>query len=215
MGGPLAVINRLKKRAARVNSESWHYNLVTHVWKRTLKKGKVKACKYWWVMLPTSLVSLGLVAVTVAITFVVVYSATFFAGRRMNLDDTPYGPPEDFFPYKQRSDGAKVRFAPWEIVTPIAILALLYLRGQAIWNWVSGLFDENIHFILKVLMYTGIVVGILFVIGLAVFFFIKGWKHPMISGARSMATQSVDSGWSKLCPPLEVIKPPQPEEQPN
>ena len=167
------VISRTKGYFSNVRKSAWHYKLVDDIF-----DGRVggKACTYYWVKLPITLLAVGALAVLYAIVITVFW----LSGRvPVNFDDPTY-----LTPYKTTRSGKKVRFAPWEILTLVALAFALYFF---VWvNQTAGVIT------------TAVLVGLM----TGGFLFIFLVRNEATRGLRA----ELKSAWDRVCPNLTIVE---------
>ncbi len=118
-------LKKLKGRLSHVKSSSWHFQFVEMVWKEGARNSK--ACSYYWVKFPTSMLIVLLVLCLVG----VVYPVGWFLGFQFKFSAPKSGEYNEggelFYPYKTTRKGKKVRFAPWEIAMGICWALIVIL----------------------------------------------------------------------------------------
>lgn len=127
-------MNTIKARLARVRSTSLRYRFVTAWWdKDTIKRSK--ACKFYWVMMPTSLLGYILVSLWVFL-WGLSWPIAWLIGRSPNIKKVIHsngGWVKFYGGYKcsPRTNHQR-RFAPWQIVLPLAAI------GGVGWSILTG-----------------------------------------------------------------------------
>jgi len=191
-------ITRLKNRLSRVKEDSVHYSVTSFFWEKSLKSGKLHACKYWWILFPTSLIF----AVIVFIVAVVVAVFGIFIGRLPNFDADEKNQQPFFSPHRRRANGQPwPRFipAPYQIVLPILTVTTLY------WLITEYTYDT---------IFVSICILVMIPLGGVLMLISKNWDQPALKGPREVAIRSIDSGWNKACPLLTIVpKPSEPEPE--
>lgn len=176
----------LKARLSHIKPTSWHYRAVTEIWgaQRLLNS---KACAYWWVKLPTSLLVYAMMSVLLGI----IWGVGWFAGYHPNFHDGP----RPNYPYKERPDGTRVRFAPYQIAIPFAILGMLYYL--VVYNPMLGMILLSIG-LWAIGTATVIALIVLVLVGLY-----RIWTSAPTLGIR----ETLATLWDKACPILVVDEP--------
>lgn len=180
----------MKKRLARVQENSLHFSVTSFIWEKYLESGKVHACKYWWVLFPTSLVLTPIIFIAIVVVGVV----AFFFGHLLNFSANDEE--KLFSPHRRRANGQPwPRFipAPYQVVLPAAFLISSYrLITDSTRYTIYGLI------VLAVTMALG---GLLLLIS-------KNWNQPVLKAPREVAARSIDSGYNKMCPMLIIVPKP-------
>jgi|GEM_PF-2803968 len=180
-------LSRLKKRLSRVQQDSLHYSITSGIWERTLRTGRVHACKYWWVLFPTSLI----IAAVIEIVTVIISIFAIFFGHLPNFEeDNKY---DDFFlGHRKKANGDSwPRFipAPYQVALPILALGFIFF-----------LVTTQLRY---TLYGAGGVLGLM-VLGGLVTLLLKGWNQPAVKGVREITNVAIGSRWDKICPILVV-----------
>ncbi len=186
-----------KNYLSHVRETSWHYKLVKSVWGQKAPEGK--ACSYYWLKLPSSLLALAGLFLFVVIFGTLVIGGGWFFGFIPTIFKTEdpylksyladhYREPS-WYPYGYTSKGKKRHIFPWQVALVGIFFALSYYLGFE--NQTAGA---------VVGISTGSVVGGFLVLGVFIFLISKSWKTPALVSAR----KSVKSAWDKACPPLVV-----------
>ncbi len=136
------LLSALKYNLSYIKPSTWHYRLVKELFGE-YHASKSKACTYYWLKLPSSLLVLGFLAVVVSI--LAVFTAVF--GWLLGWDPMFRDPKEGewdpyqaekaefkrthlgeyrvrylFYPYKRTRKGGYKKFAPWEILGLVLLL---------------------------------------------------------------------------------------------
>lgn len=187
----------LKNYLSHIRETSWHYKLVHGIWG---KYTSGKACTYYWLKFPSSVLAYIGIAVLVASMATFVFGGGWFFGYVSTVFKTedPFlknwldthkdsgGHEPGWYPYRYTSKGKKRHiFFPWQAALGGIFLALVYYLGFV--NQTAGLV-------------VGLAFAIVFVLGVIGFVASKGWKTSGFRSARSV----VNSAWDKTCPPLIV-----------
>src|SRR5689334_5110592 len=108
---------RIKRRLSNISANSWHYRLATAA-NDSLKYRKVKACKYYWWILPSSVVKLAVIYLIGAI----IIGGGWLLGYHYKPEsdsgeEESYNREENlFYPKKQKRDGTRNRIDPWQLI---------------------------------------------------------------------------------------------------
>lgn len=171
-----------------MKEDSIHFSITSFVWKKYLVSGKLHACIYWQILLPTSLI-LGAVF---AIMVVAITTIEFFFGNIPNFNGKEGE--AAFCRHRRKANGEPwPRFipAPYQVVTPVVLVFLLYVLVTD-YTWIA--------------IYSLIGLVALAAIGGVLRLVSKNWNQPFLRVPREVATRSIDSGWNRICPML-VIEP--------
>jgi len=187
------MITKLKYRLGHVSDKSWHWKVTEFVYGR---RAQGKACTYYWFKVPTSVIAYAALAAVasvlqgVRILYIVVawIFGYRFIGKLFDLDDE-ITCQRNFTDYKERPDGTRFRFAPWEyLLLPLSVWVL----GTLIFEY----FDMTVK-IIAWLVATSVVFS---VATLTLFILSAVWQHPPFVRARARAV----SAWNRACLPLVV-----------
>lgn len=139
----------------RINRNSLHYAIAKNLYQEKLhEECRGSACRYWWVIVPQA-VLFHIVLLVLSCGF---WLALGFAGYRAKWEVNPGERGDDMtYPYKERRDGTKVRFAPWEIaVIPFIIAYTFYLKTHPValdffeFSWKVFLYGEGALYVVSV-----------------------------------------------------------------
>ena len=121
MVSPFWPLKWLKRRLSRVREDSWHYRLTAQLWDNDEKKlSRSKACTYYWVKLPSTMIAASLFFGAI---FILVMPLGWIAGFRPVIDEHDL-----FLPYKTTKSGKKRLVAPWQVLlVGLALGSLYYL----------------------------------------------------------------------------------------
>jgi len=196
----------IKDRLAHVKETSWRYKVATLIWPEE-KVNASKACKFYWVIIPSSAV----LSIVAGILFVVVTSVGWFFGSTPTFIDNTNAPNGEkntrnagFYKYKYSPRRGKYRrFAPWQIVMgllAVALTATTVFSGKATEGGKSILafFTDNL------VIWFGSWWWMLALGALALLVF--WWLGRSISRNR----QRLSAVWNQLCPDLVVEEDPSP-----
>jgi hypothetical protein len=197
----LKFLDPLKYRLSHISAKSLVWRAVKYIFGR---KAKGKACTFYWFKLPVSLLALAGLMLLYAIVYPLTYFCRTLAVTCMWLFGRNYngrffsenaGTTKDYNynDYKERSDGSKFRFAPWEI-------ALVLVAGVMI--WLFGFVNPRAG--LGIVLWATVVAA---VIGL-MYLLSAAWKSGPIARARA----AVKAAYDRACPPL-VVEEPEPEAE--
>jgi len=185
------LLEQLKHRLSHVRAGSWHWKATKRIFE---SYAYGKACTYYWFKLPLSLLALLIITVVwvvISALGVLYVVLGWICGFRLGgkVFDTNHSVLEslNYYDYKERPDGTKARFAPWEI---ILIPVLIWLV------WFLAFVRSDIGKI-TLYMLVGILSG-----SLIVYFITASWKLPLIVQARA----NVRAAWDKICPVLVVVE---------
>jgi amino acid transporter len=197
-------LRSLKTRLSTIPASSWRYRLTSFIWKGRRVKN-AKACTFYWVMIPTSVIGLigvglfYLVLGTLAIILLAVFTVGgWLCGYTIGLIEDKgqnyHGPSEPFFyPYRYHPRSGKTsKLAPWMIWAPAATLAVIYFTHLDIpSSVVSRTWD---------ILFTARYI----VLGLVVFAAICYAIGKFMSGRELHPALNLQRRWDKACPPLTV-----------
>jgi hypothetical protein len=185
----IRTLTAVKDRLSHINARSWHWKVTKEVFG---KKAQGKACTYYWFKVPLSMLGLAVLAIFIALRCVCrvffiaimwvlgyrfnerIFDLEADTMLRINYDD-----------YKERPDGSKSRFAPWEIL-------LVPLLAWLVWLLVV-VYPSAGKVALVILL--GIATGVILI-----YFITAASKYPPIVRARA----AVNAAWDRVCPPLVV-----------
>src|SRR3989344_3192694 len=119
----LSLVSTLKYRLSHIRSNSWHWELVSVVWG---SKAKGKACTYYGFKVPLSLLGFLIMYIMLLVFFLfrfVNVSLRWIFGYHLHVniftddeDDPILLDGRYYYNYKQRPNGNKMRFAPWQFL---------------------------------------------------------------------------------------------------
>jgi hypothetical protein len=210
---PFKFLGRVKDRLSHVDADALHYQLTEWIWKS--KAQNSKACSYYWLKLPSSLLIGGCIAIGGALVLVFMlflWGAFFFCGFWLSVFNSEKKHPTPAYynssrarmdnratyGYKRLYTNKSVRLAPWEIAALLGVFYGLYYSFALHTNTIG------VHYVLPI---TGVVLACLMALGVAFYFFASGWKLPRVQEAR----RSIKAAWDRACPPLVVEKAQSPE----
>lgn len=172
------MLKGLKYKLSHVSEASWHFRAAESVWDERARDSK--ACTYYWIWLPTSLIVLAVAVLIMGVFFTI----SWFFGFVPRSGGTNI-----FMPYKTSQQGEKKRVAPWEVVTVVS----LGLSG-GILAQVYPL--KAIEVFITFLMVSAALLGL----GVVIYFVGRSWKSPLMVSLRL----NVTNAWDRVCPPLVV-----------
>jgi hypothetical protein len=175
----MSPITQFKKWASHINATSWHYKLVSTFWEK--KSRNTKACTYWWLLLPSSVLAF---AITLLLLYLIFLPVGWFLGFKYKPSSEATEEGELFYPYKQDSRGKKKRFAPWQILTPLIISVVCAFIMIQYWLVVLSIAAIAIRVLLFLLM----CVGFFLILAFILFLLTKGWKNPYLQSLSSQST---------------------------
>ena len=190
-------LTRVKAHFSTVSANAWHYRVTTALWKPKRVDGR-KACSYYWIKLPTSLLALpfmlvmvGFIAIIggiiVVVGWFVGYIPTFIGDQERAKE---FVGDDAFYPYKTWPSGKRRRVLPWEVAAPVVSLGTIYY---------CGFVNRDVGIIVGLVL-VGLLLGIL--VGAILYAISSKWKHSGIQDQRT----KIKSAWDKVCPPLTVIE---------
>lgn len=198
-------ITGIKGRLAHVKETSWRYKLATLIWPEE-KVNSSKACKFYWVIIPSS----AILSILAGILFALVTSVGWFLGSTPTLiDNTNPSKGEKpssqagFYKYKYSPRRGKFRrFAPWQYVMMLLVVVLTMTsifsgKATAGGSAVLTFFTHNLVIWFGSWWWT-LALGALALLGF-------WWLGRTISSNR----KRLSAVWNRLCPDLVV------EEQPS
>jgi len=187
-------VSRLKKRLSTVREDSVHFSITSFVWKKYLVPGQIHSCKYYWVLLPTSLI---LAAILLIVAVVVVAFGIFFGNIPTFIgngaDDEDDQTRDTFYGHRRRPNGQPwPRFipAPYQVVAPVVFVISAYVL----------ITDYT-----KFTIYGVIGLVVLAALGGVILLISKNWNQPLLKSPREIAVRSIDSGLNKVCPMLIIV----------
>lgn len=181
----MGFLSQVKYKLSHVSASAWHWKAVEFIWG---DRAGGKACTYYWIKIPTSLIALAFVVIVGGIWFLgrvamvsVMWVLGFrFRGRLTDFDqsvDRSY----NYNDYKIRGDGTKNRFAPWEFLAVIlGVFVVVKFPSFAV--------------------QIGLVAVALMILGGLVYLVSKAVKIPRIARLR----KEIENAWDGICPPLYV-----------
>lgn len=193
-------VSRFKTRLTTIPTDSRRYRLVNFWWEDDSKIENAKACTFYWIMIPASVVGSLILGILVVCFWVLVVPVAWFLGynptpeKEKRKEKLPSYIPTDkmLLPkgFNPRTNEYR-KHNPWYYVLPTAgvvVVALLLVNGT-LWNWALaiGRFAQVAWpFGLGLL---GVIV-VLYLIGAA-------YKHRHFR---------FSAWWDKACPPLVVVQ---------
>jgi hypothetical protein len=150
-----------------------------------------KACIYWWVLLPVTIIAFGVITIFSLIAFAL---EIFFGRCPTDMKEgflSPLYPPGQFFGGRRW---------PW-LLQPWFWVLLLIL------GWFTSSFPEQSSTLLWWLI--EILLGCL-VVGVVALIIGRNWNSPILQAFRTRIGQLLAIGWGKAkdaCPPLKVKEP--------
>lgn len=197
LGSIFSPVSWLKNYLSHVRETSWHYRFVEGLWGRNTQG---KACTYYWFKLPSTFVAYILIMVILGLvsffSWCVGYIPTWFDTKDEYLTSwkngvySRYYSEQSFYPYGYTTKGKKRHIFPWQLITLAAIGGVIYWLGFA---------DRSLG--LAVVVFSGMVLGLIVIVGLLAFLITKGWRTKAARNAGS----GLKAAWDKVCPPLVVV----------
>ncbi len=191
----MRLIEHLKNSLSHVKETRLDYKLVEYIWGESASRGK--ACSYYWVKIPSSvlflILAIVLASAVTAIGWFFGHIPTWFETEDPYLTNYIKVRREKaaFYPYRYTSKGKRMHIVPWQVVTGLGVLGILYylsIRNQDAGSEV------------------GIVAGVVVAafVGLAVlcFLIVMLWQNSFTAGIRNR----IGDTWDKACPPLVIEK---------
>lgn len=193
-------ISKLKNRLATIPTDSKRYKLVSFFWDDPGKIEESKACKFYWVMIPASVLGSILLGIIMVLFYILIVPIAWFFGyspmpekKEKKEKLAPYVATDKMLLPKGYSPrtGEYRKHNPWYYVLPVvggAGSALLLLNGM-LWEAllaIGNFFQAAWPYFLGM----AVIIGVFWVIG-AIYkkrrFQFSAW-------------------WNKACPPLVVVQ---------
>ncbi len=189
LSSAFSLVSHLKEKARRVRKTSWHFKVVESLWGHRV--WHTKACKYWWIMVPTSLFVLGLVYLIGGI----MYTVGFLLGYAPRPESKKYSSSDDrmFMPHGELPSGRKWPWyiQPWFMLAVFAVFWFAVSFPETFW-WTVG-------WIVKIVV-------VVVLVGFVVYLLGKGWNLPGFRAGRRTVRRQISGVWDKVCPSLVVVQ---------
>lgn len=118
-------ISWVKQRLATIPPQSRRFRVVNLLWDESRIK-RAKACTFYWVMLPTSAVVAGILALLAGFVTAIGWFVGYVPDFSDRVSEGADNPKRAFYDYKYHPRSGKFwRFAPWQVVIPATLLTLL------------------------------------------------------------------------------------------
>ena len=185
----------------RISRQSWHYAFAYYLYKETLEvecRGSI--CRYRLVIVPTSVLFVTACVVTTALLWLILG----FFGFRVKWEVNPGSRGDDLtYPYKERRDGTRVRFAPWELCFPfllVGMVGFIVQRPEILSRMAWGM---KLYAIEQAIM-AALVLNILLLVLTWKWVITPLWRCMawLLSNLRSLFRRLL-SAWSTRCPRIE------------
>ena len=194
------ILSWLKESLSHVRESTWHYQMVHGIWG---DRTRGKACYYYWLKMPSSVVAWPIVIVVAfvlvslftVIAWFVGYIPTLFETEDDNLNAIT---PKDamFYPYGYTSKGVRRRVMPWLVAFWLGVLAVIAAFGWLIYYWSTVNQSAGIDAGLKAAIFAaGSVICVI-----AWYVLTRKSSQTFLLSRSSWLV----SRWDGICPPLVV-----------